>query len=70
MKISHFYCSLILILLGGIFDTVAFYNKSNGLNRHGKLFFDALFGIESAAEEADDEDVSSSSVVKTCNCGM
>lgn len=70
MKISHFYCMLISILLCCILDTVAFYNKSSGLNRNGKFLFDTLFGLESAIEEAADEETSSSNVVKACNCGM
>lgn len=69
MKISHFYYILISILLCCIFDSVAFYNKSSGLNRNGKFLFDALFGIESAIEEVADEETSSSNVVKACNCG-
>lgn len=70
MKISHFYNSLILLLSSCVFDTVAFYNKSTELNRNGKFLFDTLFGLESAIEEAADEETSSSNVVKACNCGM
>lgn len=69
MKISHFYFTLISIILCCIVDSVAFYNKSSGLNRNGKFLFDALFGLESAIEEAADEETSSSNVVKACNCG-
>jgi len=59
---------LISILLCCIFDSVAYYNKSSGLNRNGKFLFDALFGLESALEEAADEETSSSNIVKACNC--
>ncbi|KAJ6647814.1 hypothetical protein Bhyg_03037, partial [Pseudolycoriella hygida] len=45
-----------------------FYNTTNDLNRSGKFLFDAIFGLESAIEEAADGDTSSSNVVKTCNC--
>lgn len=69
MKISHFYYILNSILLCCIFESVAFYNTSNGLNRNGKFLFDALFGLESAIEEAADEETASSNVVKACNCG-
>lgn len=69
MKISHFYYVLISILLSCIFDSVAFYNASSSLERNGKFLFDTLFGLESAIEEAADEEVASSNVVKACNCG-
>lgn len=43
-------------------------NYATGLERNGKFLFDTLFGLETPANDEEDDDESSNDV-KACNCG-
>lgn len=68
MKVS-FFVTLCCMLCFGVGSSQGFVNSTSAArNRNGRFLFDTLFGLESVAnEEEDEEEVGSN--VKDCNCG-